>query len=449
MTLMQQNNLKRYVQKLLLLRLLIAGVVIAVLVAAISYALERDRFIHSLAKRVANNAALVTATRNQMNSLNNAQRTAQLNQTLEQIVDSLGEERLHQDHFILMRFFDQNRKLQAEIRDQGDSPFKQLLETVALSPPSFPSPGEDWFKVVRFNGRPVVHVVTYLTNFEGMGHSWFEGFYVLSDATRAALRSQLLRAALIAFTIVLLTLATIYPLVMSLTNKLSRLSHSLMQANMETLQVLGSAIAKRDSDTNAHNYRVTIIAVHLAEVVGLSRRDIRGLIKGAFLHDVGKIGIRDDILLKPGKLDEDEYRVMKTHVDHGTEIVARSRWLSDAMEIVHGHHEQMAGKGYPDSLAGKDIPIGARIFAIVDVFDALTSRRPYKEPFSFEKTMMILEHDSGTHFDAALVDAFKTIAEDIYTNIAPMEEGLEEELDKILRNYFAGGKEDLDDLRLI
>ena len=446
---MNQNNLKRYVQKTLLLRFIIAGIVIALLVAAISYTLERDRFTRSLAKRVADNAALITATRNQIGSLSNEQRTAQLNQTMKQIIDGLGEQRLQGDHFILLRFFDQDKKLQASSQEQGESPYRQLLETVEPLPPSFPKPDEDWFQVVRFDGQLVVHVVTYLMNFEGMEHSWFEGFYVLSDTTRAALRGRLLRAVLIAFSIVLLTIATVYPLVMSLADKLSRLSHSLMQANMETLQVLGSAIAKRDSDTNAHNYRVTIIAVRLAEVVGLSRRDIRGLIKGAFLHDVGKIGIRDDILLKPGKLDEDEYRVMKTHVDHGIEIVARSRWLSDALEVVHGHHEQITGKGYPDALAGDDIPIGARIFAIVDVFDALTSRRPYKEPFSFEKTMMILEQDSGTHFDATLIEAFKTIAEDIYTHIAPMEEGLEEELDKILKKYFAGGKEDLDDLHLI
>ncbi len=446
---MNQNNLKRYVQKTLLLRFIIAGIVIALLVAAISYTLERDRFTRSLAKRVADNAALITATRNQIGSLSNEQRTAQLNQTMKQIIDGLGEQRLQGDHFILLRFFDQDKKLQASSQEQGESPYRQLLETVEPLPPSFPKPDEEWFQIIRFDGQLVVHVVTYLMNFEGMEHSWFEGFYVLSDTTRAALRGRLLRAVLIAFTIVLLTIATVYPLVMSLTNKLSRLSHSLMQANMETLQVLGSAIAKRDSDTNAHNYRVTIIAVRLAEVVGLSRRDIRGLIKGAFLHDVGKIGIRDDILLKPGKLDEDEYRVMKTHVDHGIEIVARSRWLSDALEVVHGHHEQITGKGYPDALAGDDIPIGARIFAIVDVFDALTSRRPYKEPFSFEKTMMILEQDSGTHFDATLIEAFKTIAEDIYTHIAPMEEGLEEELDKILKKYFAGGKEDLDDLHLI
>ncbi len=446
---MNQNNLKRYVQRTLLLRFIIAGVIIALFVAAISYTLERDRFTRSLAKRIADNAALITATRNQIGSLSNEQRTAQLNQTMKQIIDGLGEQRLQGDHFILLRFFDQDKKLQASSQEQGESPYRQLLETVEPLPPSFPKPDEEWFQIIRFDGQLVVHVVTYLMNFEGMEHSWFEGFYVLSDTTRAALRGRLLRAVLIAFSIVLLTIATVYPLVMSLADKLSRLSHSLMQANMETLQVLGSAIAKRDSDTNAHNYRVTIIAVRLAEVVGLSRRDIRGLIKGAFLHDVGKIGIRDDILLKPGKLDEDEYRVMKTHVDHGIEIVARSRWLSDALEVVHGHHEQITGKGYPDALAGDDIPIGARIFAIVDVFDALTSRRPYKEPFSFEKTMMILEQDSGTHFDATLIEAFKTIAEDIYTHIAPMEEGLEEELDKILKKYFAGGKENLDDLHLI
>ena len=140
---------------------------------------------------------------------------------------------------------------------------------------------------------------------------------------------------------------------------------------------------------------------------------------------------------------------MKTHVDHGVEIVARSRWLSDAMQVVNSHHEQVSGHGYPKSMSGEEIPMVARIFAIVDVFDALTARRPYKEPFSFEKTMAILEEGSGTHFDSTLIEAFKTIAENIYANIAPMEEGLEEELDKVLRKYFSGGKEDLDDEALL
>ncbi len=447
---MKQNNLKSYVQKVLLVRLLIAGGVIALIVAAISYTLERDRFTRSLAEGVAKDAALITASRSSVdNILSSDQRTEQLKQTMDQLVNALGEERYQRDHFILMRFYDQDKKLRAMTQEGEESLFHQLIKTMPPLPPAFPPPGDYWYSIKKLNDHTLVHVVTYLANFEGMEHSWFEGVQVVSNETLIAMRLRLLRAAMIAFAIVIVTLATIYPLVMSLTNKLSRLSHSLMEANMETLQVLGSAIAKRDSDTNAHNYRVTIIAVRLAEAVGLSKRDIRGLIKGAFLHDVGKIGIRDEILLKPGKLDEDEYRIMKTHVDHGVEIVARSRWLSDAMQVVHGHHEQITGNGYPKSLSGDEIPMVARIFAIVDVFDALTARRPYKEPFSFEKTMGILEEDSGTHFDATLIEVFKTIAEDIYANIAPMEEGLEEELDKVIKVYFAGGKEDLEDTGLI
>jgi len=309
----------------------------------------------------------------------------------------------------------------------------------------FPDTDDYWYRIETINDRMVVHMVTSLANFEGMDVAWFEGVYALSQASMDAFHARLIRTALIAFAIVLLTLASVYPLVMSLTARLSRLSQNLMEANMETLQVLGSAIAKRDSDTNAHNYRVTIIAVRLAEAIGLGKREIRGLIKGAFLHDVGKIGIRDEILLKPGKLDEDEYAIMKTHVDHGIEIVARSRWLSDAMQVVQGHHEQVSGNGYPQALAGDEIPVAARIFAIVDVFDALTARRPYKEPFSFERTMAILEKDSGTHFDANLVAVFKDIAGDIYANLATREEGLEEKLDQLLQTYFPGGKEDLDD----
>ncbi len=141
-TVMRQNNLKRYVQKTLLLRFVITGVIIALLVGVISYTLERDRFTRSLAKRIADYAALVTVTRNQLNALSNEQRTAQLNQTLAQIVDGLGGQRLKQDHFILLRFFDQNKKLRAESLEHGNSPFKKLLEAVGPSPPTFPEPGD-------------------------------------------------------------------------------------------------------------------------------------------------------------------------------------------------------------------------------------------------------------------------------------------------------------------
>ena len=213
---------------------------------------------------------------------------------------------------------------------------------------------------------------------------------------------------------------------------------NLLDSNLETLQVLGSAIAKRDSDTDAHNYRVTIFSVRLAEAAGLEKQSIQKLIKEAFLHDVGKIGVRDNVLLKPGRLDEEEFQVMKNHVRHGLDIVSRSHWLHDAKDVVGFHHEKYDGKGgYDAGLAGEDIPINARIFAIADVFDALTSKRPYKEPFSFEESVEILREGRGTHFDPALVNLFVAIAQPLYDLLSGKDDAVpREELGGIIEEYF-------------
>lgn len=167
---------------------------------------------------------------------------------------------------------------------------------------------------------------------------------------------------------------------------------------------------------------------------------MQALIKGAFLHDVGKIGIRDVILLKPGRLHEDEFRIMKQHVNHGLDITGRSPWLRDAAAVVGGHHEKFDGSGYPSGLAGENIPVEARIFAIADVFDALTSRRPYKEPLSYEATMEILEEGGGSHFDPALLDAFRRIAPDLHARYSGREDdGMRQELEALTSRYFAAG----------
>lgn len=214
----------------------------------------------------------------------------------------------------------------------------------------------------------------------------------------------------------------------------------LLEANVEMLEVLGSAIAKRDSDTSAHNYRVTLLALAVAEGAGLDRQRLQALVKGSFLHDVGKIGISDAILLKPGRLDAAEYAAMKTHVQHGTDIVSRYAWLRDALDIVRHHHERVDGRGYPDGLSGEAIPTAARIFAIADVFDALTSERPYKRALSFDETMQTMAADRGTHFDPALFDLFATLAPGLYARVckaAP--EALEDELRGQMRRHFFAG----------
>ena len=161
---------------------------------------------------------------------------------------------------------------------------------------------------------------------------------------------------------VLLTTAILYPVILRLTRRVADFSVRLLEANLETLETLGNAIARRDDDADAHNYRVTILSARIGEEVGLPPATMRALIKGAFLHDVGKIGIPDRILQKPGRLDPEEFDVMKTHVEQGHEIVSRSSWLQDALRVVLFDHEKVAGDGYPNGVAGEKIPVTARIF---------------------------------------------------------------------------------------
>jgi len=125
---------------------------------------------------------------------------------------------------------------------------------------------------------------------------------------------------------------------------------------------------------------------------------------------VGKIGISDTILLKPAGLTAEEFAVMRTHVALGVEIIAPSRWLQAAREVVEFHHEKYDGSGYLQGLKGEAIPLNARIFALADVFDALTSRRPYKEPMPLEKALAIIAKDAGSHFDPVLAATFATVA---------------------------------------
>lgn len=219
-------------------------------------------------------------------------------------------------------------------------------------------------------------------------------------------------------------------------------SYEILRGNIELMEVLGSAIAKRDSDTNIHNYRVTIYAIRLAEKVGLSQDEIRNIICGAFLHDVGKIGISDSILLKPGKLTEEEFEIMKAHVHMGLDIIQKSEWLKNARDVVEYHHEKFNGKGYLKGLAGTNIPISARIFAIVDVFDALTSKRPYKEPMSFEKAMSIIRQDCGSHFDREIFESFETIANDLYESVSKSsDDTVVTNLAKLVEKHFLGASD--------
>lgn len=185
----------------------------------------------------------------------------------------------------------------------------------------------------------------------------------------------------------------------------------LYETQIDVIQRLARAVECRDSETGMHIVRMSNYAACLAKQAGLSAKECDVILTASPLHDIGKIGIPDNILLKPGKLTAEEWEVMKNHTILGGELLAGSNsyLLNMAGEIALTHHEKWDGSGYPRGLKGEDIPMVGRICALSDVYDALTSSRPYKESWSIESTVEEIHKGSGSHFDPALVECFMSI----------------------------------------
>lgn len=162
----------------------------------------------------------------------------------------------------------------------------------------------------------------------------------------------------------------------------------------------------RDQETAGHTERVTSLTLRLARALGVPEEDLEHLRRGAILHDVGKIAIPDAILLKPGPLTEEEWAVMKMHPIYAYQWLSGIPFLRKALEIPYAHHERWDGSGYPRGLKGEAIPLSARIFAVVDVYDALTSDRPYRKAGPREKALAYLREEAGRLFDPEVVRAF-------------------------------------------
>lgn len=182
----------------------------------------------------------------------------------------------------------------------------------------------------------------------------------------------------------------------------------LQETSKELVYNLSNAVEARSKETGAHVQRVSLYCEKLAELIGLPDDQVRMIKHAAPLHDIGKVVVPDDILHKPGKLNAEEWHVMKKHVDHGVELLSKSnrRLMTVAKEIAATHHEKWDGSGYPASLAGGDIPIAGRIVAIADVFDALGSKRCYKDAWNDEEIRQEILAQRGKHFDPDLVDLF-------------------------------------------
>lgn len=200
--------------------------------------------------------------------------------------------------------------------------------------------------------------------------------------------------------------------------ELERALRDLERAYDQTLHALVSALDCREHETASHSQRVAGYAVFLALWIGYPEDRLVDLYRGALLHDLGKIAIPDAILLKPGKLDPDEWTVMRTHAERGAAIVEAIDFLRGAAEVPRCHHESWDGSGYPRGLRGEAIPLAARIFACVDVYDALRSWRPYKEPWSHEEAIAEMRRVAGTRLDPGLVAAFEEIPEATWDALA-------------------------------
>ena len=193
----------------------------------------------------------------------------------------------------------------------------------------------------------------------------------------------------------------------TLEEKVEERTEAIKKTQLEIVERLGLATEFRDDDTKEHVTRVGELAGKIAAILGLPPEFISTIRYSALLHDVGKIGISDTILLKPGKLTEEEYETMKQHTKIGAQILggSKSEILAMAEEIAITHHERWDGRGYPNQLKGQEIPLSGRIVAVVDVFDALTNERSYKKAWPIQDALSEIERNSGSQFDPMVVDA--------------------------------------------
>lgn len=252
----------------------------------------------------------------------------------------------------------------------------------------------------------------------GTGTLWYATAAGIGPAGNA------FRVAALASMVSLLTAAALYPVLRMRNRWLLQAASTISHDNIDLLAVLGKLTELRDGETAGHNLRVTAYTLLFAEAVGFSRDEIVRAVKGALLHDVGKLAVPDRILHKPGPLTPDERAEMNRHVRYGLDIVTQSHTLQEATAVVAAHHEHYDGRGYPQGLKAENIPREARLFALVDVFDALTSSRVYKPAYSVEEALATMAGGRGSHFDPAMFDRFHLLVPTLARMLPADEAGL-------------------------
>jgi putative nucleotidyltransferase with HDIG domain len=206
-------------------------------------------------------------------------------------------------------------------------------------------------------------------------------------------------------------------IVSSRTGRLRSTMQDLERSYDITLEAMGDALDLRDQETEGHSKRVTAYTIALAQAMRVETEELRVIARGAFLHDIGKIATPDSILLKPGKLSDEEMTIMKEHCERGYEMVRKIPFLREAAEIVYAHQERFDGTGYPRGLRGEHIPLGARIFAIADSLDAMTSDRPYRKGMTFAAATEEITRCAGQQFDPQMVEVFLAMPDETWPKL--------------------------------
>lgn len=393
------------IHRIVLRRLLLAWIAVSLLAGGVAYFVELEKTDTAIVALAASQSARFSPE-----GLDSAQHSAEALRILQ---DKAGE--FVKRNFVVIDLYDRQEK---HILQVVNPEYRDLENTLAQFPNKFPHDARSHYEKFALGANTVVRVGAPLPDSAG----FFEGIFVVDQATLAEFRAHLWRTLIAVLGAVLATTLLLYPVILALNRDVMRFSREVFKGNVEIVSVLGTAIAKRDSETGEHNFRVTLYAARFGHSLGLSAGAIRRLMLGAFLHDVGKIGIPDNILLKPEALTAEEFAIMRSHVQLGVDIIRQSTWLRGARPVIEGHHEKFDGSGYLRGLKGEEIPLNARIFAIVDVFDALTSRRPYKAAMPLDAALDIIRQKAGSHFDPALVQHFLSIAPALYRAVGQADE---------------------------
>jgi putative nucleotidyltransferase with HDIG domain len=279
-----------------------------------------------------------------------------------------------------------------------------LLDTISRDHPGLP--------VVMLTGVHDVHVATNAFSRGAVDYLLkpFDGAHLIAAVGRALEHGRLLKQNAE-------YRHNLEEIISARTNRLRATMQDLERSYDFTLEAMGDALDLRDSETEGHSRRVTAYTIALAREMGAPTEQLRVIARGAFLHDIGKIATPDRILLKPGKLDPEEIAIMREHCARGYEMVRKIPFLREASEIVYAHQETFDGTGYPRGLRGEEIPLGARIFAIADTLDAMTSDRPYRKKCSLAEARREIARCSGTQFDPAIVNVFLALSDDTWRDL--------------------------------